>query len=270
MKSNVADYDDYKVYLADFLKSLGPRGSQAKLATALGCGTSFVSQVLKGRVHFSLEQAVRINRFVGHDAEASHFFMLLIQYARAGSKDLADYFFSQTLAIRDRRKNIKDRLQIRDSLSSEDQIIYYSSWIFAACHISLSIPKYRTKAKIADALGLPLELVSETLDFLEKRGLAKGSDNIFRIGTKRIHLEKNSPMISKHHTNWRLKALESLERRTLGGTHFSSLMGIAERDAEKIRSIVLEAISRTENVVQDSKEQRLFCLGIDFFPLTEL
>jgi len=66
--------DDYRDYVASFLDSQESKERRTDLAKFLGCQNSFVSQVLTGRAHFSLEHAVRISNFLGHSVDERTFF----------------------------------------------------------------------------------------------------------------------------------------------------------------------------------------------------
>jgi uncharacterized protein (TIGR02147 family) len=267
MKQSIFFYEDYKRYLNDLFRT--SKSPQAKLAQALGCGTSFVSQVLKGSSHFSLEQATRIGRHLGHADDEQHYFMLLLQRARAGSVDLASYFTRQMEKIRSQQQVIQERIGVKKTLNLEDQANYYGAWTYAAIHIALSIPRLQTLDALARGLGVPRATVSEVLKFLVGAGLAIKERDRYRIGNNRIHLGRDSPLLTQHHINWRLRAMQSLVKRDPDHLHFSSVMGIAKADAPRIKAALLSAIEETEKVVQETSEEALYCLSLDFFSAEE-
>src|SRR5687768_11246698 len=97
MKDTVFDYRDYKKYLNDFIKNQasGGHGYRSKIAEALRCHITYISQVLNKDAHFSLEQADELNSFLGHTKDESHYFLLLVQVARAGTHSLRSKFQEQ-------------------------------------------------------------------------------------------------------------------------------------------------------------------------------
>jgi len=105
MKKSLFEYDDYKAYLKHFLAGNKDQGygSRTKLAKQLNCNVAYVSQVLNKYANFSLEQGERINRFFGHGKQESQFFLLLIQKAKAGTRDLVERIDEQISEIRERR-----------------------------------------------------------------------------------------------------------------------------------------------------------------------
>jgi len=86
---DIYDFGDYKTYLHT---KVGPRttrkGIRGALARTLRCQPTYVSQVLYGRAHFSLEQAELVSDFFGHTSDERHYLILLLQKDRAGTKRL--------------------------------------------------------------------------------------------------------------------------------------------------------------------------------------
>ncbi|OFZ01997.1 MAG: hypothetical protein A2Z97_08395 [Bdellovibrionales bacterium GWB1_52_6] len=264
---SVLDCTNYKKYVSDRLESLGLRGPRSKLASHLRCQSAYVSQVLNGRLHFSLEHAVLINHFFGHSSEEAHYFLLLIHEARAGSESLKQYYVSQLHEIRERRQHITHRLKVKRSLSEPDQAIYYGSWLYAAIHMMVMVPRFQTKQEIASHLQLSVKAITDAIEFLNSVGLVVQEGNKYRIGAARMHLDSSSSMIAKHHSNWRLRAIQSLDRPLKEDLHFTSIASLSEKDAARIRTIILEFLEQREEIIRPSKDETVFCLGIDFFKI---
>jgi predicted transcriptional regulator len=127
------------------------------------------------------------------------------------------------------------------------------------------VPELKTKSAIASHFKLPLTLVSECLDFLITAGLAEFENGKYKVGSKRIHLSKDSPMISKHHTNWRMKAIQVYDRKSKDDLHFSGPMCISQDDALQVKEALLKTLESIEPTIAASKEENVFCLAIDFF-----
>lgn len=131
----------------------------------------------------------------------------------------------------------------------------------------LTIPRFQTKESISDYLHINTKIISEVLDFLISVGLATQSGNKFTSGSTKIHLEKQSALISKHHTNWRIAAIRSLENEFADDLHFSSVFTLSEKDAQNIRTQLLRAIESTVNTIKDSKEESIMAMTVDFFKI---
>lgn len=264
----VFEFTDYKAYLNSVLSTTGSqRGMRSKLATHLRCQISFLSQVLNGDTHLSLEHGLKISEFLGHSDEETHFFILLLEAGRAGSSSLRVYFKKQIDEVLAKRTEIDKRVKASDSLNLESQTRYYSTWYYAAIHIALSIPDFQTPAAICERLKLPMKLVVTTLEFLESVGLAKFNQGKYEIGPKRIHLNRKSDLISKHHSNWRLQSLHCLERRNDDDLNYSSVYSIAKSDLAKVRLILVQAIDQFEPLIISSKEEELICINLDLLVL---
>ncbi|MGE3262498.1 MAG: TIGR02147 family protein [Bacteriovoracia bacterium] len=269
MKQTIYHFRDYKLYLKDWLSSqpAGGYGLRGQMAEAMGCQTAFVSQVLKGESHLSLEQADKLNPLLGHAKQESAFFLLLVQFTRAGSDSLRAHFLELIEATVERQTVLKERLSSTQKLSEEDHSVYFSSWIYAAVHSYLMIPPYQTKASIAKALRIPLRKVGTVLEFLSARGLAQQSGDHYSVGPIHIHLGNDSSMITKHHLNWRLQAMQAIEADQEEGVHYSSVICIGEKDAQKLKIMIGDFLAGTRRVITDSKEEELHGFCVDFFKL---
>ena len=267
MNKSIYDYQDYRRYLNDWVaaqKNHG-HGMRLKFSKAVKCHTAYITLVLGGKSDFTLEQGTLISEFIGHDSGEKHFFLLMIQYERAGSVAVRTYFKTQMDEVLEEKRNLKNRLTFKKTLTRENQSIYYSSWHYAAIHMVISSPLHQTKTEIAQYFDLPLHRVGQILKFLVSVGLAEERGHKFVLGTATLHLEQDSPMISKHHSNWRMQAIQSLDRDAAHDLHYSSVTMISEKDAETIRRVLVNAIEEVRKNVKESKEEVCYAYGLDLF-----
>ncbi|MCC7404061.1 MAG: TIGR02147 family protein [Bdellovibrionales bacterium] len=264
------NFDDYREYLRFRLGQEGARsGLRAKLAQALNCQSSFVSQVVHGRVHLSLEQAYRANDFFSHDAHQAHFFMLLVQMERAGSRDLRDYYGRQIESLLAEREKIKSRVVTTQELTESQQAHYYSHWDYIGVHMALAVPELSSPGAIAQALKLPQARVDSVLEFLVGLGLAEVKGGRYQIGKVHMHLGTGSPFLHQHHVNWRLEALKRLNTTSNHQLHYSAAFTLSRQDYTKLRENLLQVIEKNLAVVRPSPEQIVVCQMIDLIPLSE-
>jgi len=259
MEKDIFEFKSYKQYLIYHLGTLGRRkGLKSALAKAINCQPTYISQILNGHAQMSLEQAEAANRFLNHTEEESHFFLLLVQFEKAGTKPLANYFNNQLQRALNERMVLTKRVGKAKVLSKIDQSEYYSSWTYAAIHIATTISELNSPNKIASFFNLNIQIVNKVLSFLiNRRLISKGPDGSFDSGDVTVRLGNNSPNIIKHHTNWRLFAIDALEKETINDLHYSGIVSLSEKDAFKIKDSI--------KVIKDSKEEELFCLNLDFF-----
>lgn len=268
MATDLFEFSDYRVYLKKEFSGTGAgRGKRAHLAEALGCQTSFLSQVLTDRAHLSLEHAMKASGYLAHSDAERDYFMLLVQKAKAGSRSLTDYFDTKLREIRESRDRIQERIRIKTDLTAEDQMRYYSSWFYSAIHILASLPELNAPAEMAKRLRLDLTLVKDVLGFLEEKGFVSSSQGKYKIGNRRIHLAHGSPMLPRHHANWRMKAIEAVDHEKPQDLHYSAVLGIAKADIPLFREKMLKLIADYEPLVTASKEDSPVILLMDLFEL---
>ncbi|OFZ21610.1 MAG: hypothetical protein A2X94_00275 [Bdellovibrionales bacterium GWB1_55_8] len=267
LKKSVFEYENYKAYLTDSIaqKPSAGRGEKSRMAKALQCHLAYVSQVLNGAAHFSLEQGEVLNRYLGHHEAESDFFLLLILYGRAGSANLEAYYAKKVRETRERSLSLKNRLDFKKALTLEDQAHYYSAWYFAAVHLLIAIPEFQTRQALQRRLRISAKQLSKVLAFLVSVGLASEEKGRYLPGLTSLHLGDDSPMISRHHANWKMLALRSIEEEAPGDLHYSSAITIARSDAARIRAVLVQAIEQVRPIVKASKEDDLYCYALDFF-----
>jgi uncharacterized protein (TIGR02147 family) len=212
-----------------------------------------------------LEQADLINQFFGHLKDESNYFLLMVQKDRSGTTSLRHHFESQMETILQNRKKLTERLGKKNELSMEDHARYYSSWHFAAIHIALTIPELQNAKALADHFRLPIKKVNSALEFLSSVGLAKKNGENYRTGTNEIRIGADSPNITKHHTNFRQYAIDALDREGPDDLHYSAVVSLSKKDAEKIKDRILENLRNEISFIKNSKEEDLYIYNIDFF-----
>lgn len=271
MNQSLFNYENYKSYLADRLGGKSERrGLKSKVALALGCQPTYISQVLHGVADLSLEQADALNSFLGHTSEEAHFFMLMVQRDRAGTVSLKKYFdraIDEELA---KRLNLTKRLGTQNTLTKEDQTRYYSSWHYAAIHIALTIPTLRSVSALSQYFKISNSKTLSVLNFLTEKGLAVlHKDGRYLSGSNFIRLGNESPNIIRHHSNWRLSAISSLDREAPRDLHYSAVVSLSKKDVVKLKNKMLDEIKHMVAEIKDSKEEELYCYTLDFFSLGE-
>lgn len=263
MKS-VFEYRDYKLYLRDYLEAKG-RGEKSRIAEVLRCHLAYVSQVLNSAAHLSFEQADILSLHLAHSEDEQEYFLLLVSYSRAGSASLRKRYEEKIRKILQQRTVLENRLKEIKAIPAEDQAIYYSAWHYSAIHLLISIPKFQTKEKIAEHLGLPLSAVAKSLEFLISSGLAEHVGGRYRARQTALHLKNESPWIPRHHASWRLQSIQKLDHPRAADFHYTSVVSMAEEDLPEIRKIMIEAIEKIRGVVKKSPEKAAYCYLMDLF-----
>lgn len=266
---SIYDYQDYKIYVTDWIK-LSPnngRGQRIKLADALGCQTPFITHVLAGNYHFSLEQAEACARWIGLSEIDSEFFVLMVLKQRAASKHAEALFDRQIIKRRNEENALKKRLKIKEGLSPEDQLQYYSQWQYAAVHMALLIPQFQNMESLQTYFQMTRAQILQILEFLSEVKLIEITPTGLRVKNPIIHLEKTSPLLAFHHTNWRLKSIEAIKEKRNDNLHYSSVISLSEDDYQWLKSKISLLLQEVADKIKDSKDEKLGALNFDLFEL---
>lgn len=260
--------ENYRDYLRNEFSGTGVgRGRRAILARHLGCQTSFLSQILTDRAHLSLEHAIRTSEFLGHTPLERKYFMLLVQSDRSGTKNLQSFFDDELNSIKKKRSEVKERIGVRTVLSAEDQMTYYSAWYYSAIHVLSAFPEFKSVEAMSDRLKLEMPTVKKAVRFLESRGFIKKSDTGYNIGATRIHLAQGSPMLARHHANWRMRAIEKVDHEKAQDLHYSAVLGISKKDVKIFKESLLELLQKFESVIEKSEVEEPVGLLLDLFSI---
>lgn len=268
MKS-VFDFSDYKRYLGHIeeARKSYERGFRSKLAEFIRCKSGYISHVLNGHAHFSLEQTLRIAKFLNLTTSEQKYLLLLVEFARAGTEELKEHFELELKNMRETHLNIKERVGDSRTLSDKNQSIYYSSWHYIAIHVLVSLGGYDDAKTISDALKIPEELVGKILLFLIQNDIVIESKGKLKSGLTQVHLDRESPLIRQHHTNWRIAAIQSLMNDAKTDIHYSTVSTLSRTDAEKLRGEMVLLIEKYVATVAPSKEETIVGFNLDFYSL---
>lgn len=133
--------------------------------------------------------------------------------------------------------------------------------------MAVSVPDLNDKESLRKAFSIGQKQFNEALKFLIETGLVADQNGRFSVGMTRVRLGNDSAWIVKHHTNWRLRAVENLEKETNEDLHYSGIFSISVDDAKNIKDIMLNNLKEKLKVVDSSKEEKVFVMNLDFFSL---
>ncbi len=259
------DFEDYKAYLRH--RAEAERGVKSALAKALNCQSAYISQVLNENAHLSLEQGDAANTFFAHSEKESQYFLLLLQQERAGTVSLKKFFANQLKMFRGEQLSYLDRKNLRDTLTQEQQAVYYSSWEYNVIHMAVAIPRLRTKGALLKAFRMSESRLNSCLEFLLESGLVHQTGDTYTCGTTENYLDRKSPFLRQLHINTRTQAIHSFDRDNLEDAHYSMVITISRKDVVKIKKLINEYLGELIETARPSKEEAIYGLTIDFFDL---
>lgn len=243
------------------------RGRARKVAEALGCHPTFVSQVALGKAWLNNDQAIAFCRYFQLGLEQTQFFLDLINKDRSASTHARDFFEQRLQEQRESRLNLKERFKNTHSLAPDDEVRYYESWLSQVVHMLCKCEGSRNTLEIAKAIGIDQRIISEVLSDLERMGLISRTSSGIKCTESNIHLDKSSPAIRRLHAVWRVKTLEMMgAQRELPGLHYSSLFSCDIQTIEKLKILVTECIEQSRKMVIDAPSKTLGVFCVDLYP----
>jgi uncharacterized protein (TIGR02147 family) len=259
--------NDFRPYVRSWADGRG-RGEFRRIAEKLKMHTTLLSQVMSGKKHFTEEQAAHLCGYMGLNVLESDYFLKLVQIDRAGNERLKTIFGRHLLQLRKQSSEIRSRVPESKEMSEQDRAIFYSSWQYGLIRLLTSIDRYQTAEKISLFLNLSASRVREVLEFLVSRELCtQDREGRFKRTERNTHVEAQSPLAIRHHQNWRAKSIDLQERSTLDDVSFTAPVSVAKRDIEKVRAILLEAVSDVAKIVENSPPEEVVYFGIDWIKM---
>jgi hypothetical protein len=86
-------------------------------------------------------------------------------------------------------------------------------------------------------------------------------------GSARVHLPKESPFLIKHHSNWRMKAIQSLDNDPENDLHYTMVMSLSKKDVERMKKIILESVSKTDQLLKETGDEVVYSFCMDWFKI---
>lgn len=262
--------EDYKSFLRERIEQMPRRGhgELQRISTELKMHPTRVSQVVNGDMHFTVEQAAGLCRYLGLGQLETEYFVVLLQLARAGTEEARKLFRRQAQGIRERSKELVNRVPREKELDESEKAIFYSSWHYIGAHVLCSMEQYQTIDTLAAALAQPRERVKQIMDFLVATGLCVLEKERYKVGPKTTHLEATSPLVQRHHANWRLKAIHRHEALTSRELAYTCPVSLRREDQAALRELLVNTIQAFLKTVTESEPpDTAACLTIDWFEI---
>lgn len=269
---SVFEFEDYKTFLNAWIAARPKRGRGEfkRISELLRVHSTFISHVLKGDAHFSLEQAHEVAQYVGLSELESDYLLELVQRDRAGTHALKKRFNERIAALRKRALQLKERLpNQQNALTDEQKAIFYSSWHFSAIRLMATLGQFEPR-EIRQKLGLSHKKMNDALAFLTECGICRLTHSgTLEAMPSLTHLGADSPHVWKHHQNWRTKAMERHFDLTDEELMYSSPLTISVKDMAKFRERIVKLIEELKEIVSNSEPSVVACLNIDWVRIAD-
>jgi uncharacterized protein (TIGR02147 family) len=266
--TRLLDAKDYRSFLLEVVAEEGKeRGYRKRLADQAGCQPAYLSQVLKGNVELTPEQAERLCGFWQLGDAEGEIFLTLVLLGRAGSPGLRQRLQRNLETLKEQWKK-SDATFLQPDLSASDRaLLYYSRWTYSAVHVLLTVPNLRTVEALTKHLNLEKNEILEALNRLEQIGLAEKDGTKWKVKQMSLHAPQGAAAADIHHRNWRVRAMERSEAGGGTAVRYTSVHTLSAADLGRVREILDKAIRETREVIEPSPEEKGACLLVDYFEL---
>jgi uncharacterized protein (TIGR02147 family) len=263
---SVFAFDSYKSYLHEITQSAAAaRGTISRLAEAAGCQRSYLSRVIHGEIHLTEDHAFGLSRFLRMSEDETEYFLLMLNSARAATRDYRDYLEDKRRSCQKRHHDLARKFNRAKAENSDFMLNYYSSWLWSAIHIGSSCRDLQSVKALARRLQVPESMVHEILKVLEERGFVANARGVWSYQPSELHVPHHSPLVSLHHSNWRARAVLDAQQMKESSLHFTAVQTMTDETFRKIREQLLEFIQKEAKQVSPSAPEKLVCIAADFF-----
>jgi uncharacterized protein (TIGR02147 family) len=264
---SVFEHHDYKRFFKEWVNSEpgGGRGLLSRLAEDLSISPAMLSHVFKGDKHLSLEMAVEVASFIGLNSDETDYFLLLVNFGRAGSHKLRENLKEKVASEQKKANELSKKVRPLKEISEIAQATFYSSWTYSGIRNLTACPGLQTTDAIAKHLGFSRGSVQLILDFLVKNGLCIEEKPLIKPGPARTHIGSNSVLVNQHHTNWRLQSVRSMTEKKDQNIYFTGPMSLSAETAQMIRLRIPSFIDEIIKLVEPSPSETVRCLNPDWF-----
>jgi uncharacterized protein (TIGR02147 family) len=266
MKSLPFAYKSYKQFLSDLIEnSERSWGGISRLADAAGCQRSYLSRVLSAELHLTPDHLYGICSWLKLAENETEYLLTILEEERASTLSYRERLKEKSTRLRKQHNELQNKVNRPLAPLDEKDYIYYSTWLFSALHILVSITAYQTTKEIASRLQLPVATAEHMLKQLQAWELIKFQKGKWSFSSAERHVPKRSPLVSFHHQNWRQRAVMDAQNPETDGVHFTVVQSMNEAAYKKIQTRLLDLIEEASKIAGPSPAEKLVCFTADFF-----
>jgi uncharacterized protein (TIGR02147 family) len=266
MNQKVYEFKDYRKFIRQWAELT--RGNVAVMAKAAQCQPSYISRAMHGEVQLNQDQAFALCQLWRMTEPERDYFMLLLDYDRAGTQELKTHLSEKLTKLREHYLEIKNQMERPAPPEAQTDIYFHSHWAILAVHALTDTRSTNKVETIAAKLGLAKILVQNILNDLEQRKLViKNLDGTYIYNSAPTHLSKESPILPVFLQSWRQKAIMEYYIQKTENLHFTNVQTIAKNDFMKIRNMIAEVIKNSSKLASESNPEDLMVFNCDLFCL---
>jgi hypothetical protein len=250
------EHENYKEFVLARIKAMPLRGK----------GEIIRISRAHGDFDLTLEQALDLCQYLGLGELETEYFLTLVQMSRAGNERLKARFRVRMLSLKEQSTKIEHRVRQDRELSESEKATFYSQWYYSGMRIFSAIPELKSPESMLARLNIPRNHFQMALEFLLSTGLCIEKDGKIQTGPQFTHLTADSPLTSRHHANWRQKAMAKHLKLSPNELAYTCAVSLSKKDQAGLRMKFLEMIEDFNKTVAASEPNEVAaCLTLDWF-----
>ena len=263
---NIYKYLKYRDALKEAIeikRRLPGKWTLRQLASATRLQASFLTNVLKGRLHFSADQLYALADHLGFSANERRYLLLLLEHERAGLKARRDELREQIEALRRENQKTEKHVSIKPvELSADAMAQYYLDPFVQLAHVHLNLTRFRDHPEeLGPALGLSKKHLAGILDVLVRIGYVRIERGSYQVVAKNKHLPREAPLCGP------LKSIDQMQRLSISETYsFSATLSGNDETKAELQAAYLAFLKSAEAIVKAAPAQKVFQMNFDLFP----
>lgn len=264
---NIFEFDKYTQFLHKWIVAQPSRGRglARQMARFLNVHPTLISQVLLSKRDLTLEQAYALLKFLKLELDSAEYFILMVEFARAGTIELRNFKKEKMLLLRKKNQDIQNIIQQTQLIEEKHQAQYYSRWEYGAIRLLTYSKDCKTPSQIAHRLGLSEPQTSKLINFLINSGLLTSKNNQLSATTLSTFVGKGSVHRNQHYKNWRALAEKHQALHSDDEIHFTAPVMLSKSDAEKFKTRLIDLIQEFSKLTDASPSEDLYCFLMDWF-----
>jgi uncharacterized protein (TIGR02147 family) len=268
-KKSIFSFENYRLFLKNYIKELPKaHGTLKAWAEHLNVHTTLISQVMTAKREFTEEQAFDLTEFLGLSSMEKDYFLELLRFERAGSAKLKSHHKAKLTELSTKALKLSERIETERKLTEQECSIFYSTWLYSAIRLCCSVGDGQTIDDLSEKLQIPRPQVLIVLDFLRETRFVKLEGAKYTIGSQYTHLGKDSPYLNRHHSNWRVKALQKMDHVTDQELMYTAPFSISKKDFPILREHLVGVIQEFLKTVKASEGEIVACFNMDLLKIT--
>lgn len=267
MSVSIYKFQSYKKFIQSWVQTLpkSGHGFYRKLALKLNVSSTLMSQIFHGEKQISLELAFDVATEMGLNNREVEYFVLLVEFERAGTQSLRELFLKKIKSIQQENKKLEKKIHADVEVNEITKSVFYSDWLYSAVRNFIAIEQYADLNHLSDRLRISPQQLREVIDFLVQNGFCVRHEGRLKVGPQKTFISNDSPWVQQHHKNWRIKALEKMPYKQSQNLFYTGPMSMSTEVAEKVRDEISEFLEKVYRWVGPSSSDTVRCLNIDWF-----